>query len=83
MLILILASVALTGTLPESIGVMTALYDMDLSSNQLKGKLPAIDKLSNLRLFLLDQNKFTGTIAPTIRNLEHLGRYQIMTADEI
>jgi Leucine-rich repeat (LRR) protein len=71
--IALLHTTALTGTLPESIANMTALYDMDLSSNQLEGKLPNLEKLSNLRLFLLDQNKFTGTISPTIRNLQHLG----------
>jgi hypothetical protein len=53
---------------------MTALYDIDLSSNQLEGKLPKLEKLSNLRLFLLDQNKLTGTIGPNIRNLQHLGK---------
>ncbi|CAB9498606.1 LRR receptor-like serine threonine-protein kinase At4g08850-like [Seminavis robusta] len=63
---------ALTGSLPESIGNMSALYDIDLSSNQLEGKLPKLDKLSNLRLFLMDQNIFTGTISPTVRKLEHL-----------
>jgi hypothetical protein len=65
----------LTGTLPASVGEMTALYMIDFGSNQLSGELPAsLFGLSELRLLFLDENRLSGTIPPRIGALVNLGR---------
>jgi len=65
---------ALTGSLPESLGDLTALYDVDLSSNHLTGSIPGsvLQGLTNLRLFMIDQNRFEGSFPEDIGKLEKL-----------
>ena len=53
--------------MPDTFGNMVSLYDVDLGSNQLSGSLAlSLQSLSNLRLLFADNNRFTGSIPPSI-----------------
>jgi len=56
------------------LGDLTALYDVDLSSNHLTGSIPGsvLQGLTNLRLFMIDQNRFEGSFPEDIGKLEKL-----------
>ncbi|KAL9249007.1 Leucine-rich repeat receptor protein kinase HPCA1-like protein [Drosera capensis] len=62
-----------TGNIPPSIGNLTKLYWLDMSDNQLSGSIPVsnattlgLDMLVNTKHFHFGQNKFSGTIPPTL-----------------
>ena len=64
----------LTGTLPGGLGNLTALEDLNLSSNQLHGPVfpPRWADLLNLRTLRLGSNQFSGPIPPALGNLSNL-----------
>lgn len=64
-----------SGEIPSSIGAMSRLYRLDLSSNFLSGKIPTKDlnKLTHLLTFRINRNKISGSISnlrlPNIQDL--------------
>ncbi|HRN54827.1 MAG TPA: T9SS type A sorting domain-containing protein [Agriterribacter sp.] len=59
----------LDGTLPASLGNLTAISDLYLSSNNLKGTIPnSIGNLLALTFLYLSYNKLEGSIPSTIGN---------------
>ena len=60
----------LTGTLPSSLGNLTALSGMSLAFNKLSGNIPSsIGNLSSLFVLDLSNNLFTGSIPASFTNL--------------
>ena len=74
--ILYFANNDLDGTLPSNYGNSPVLRDLFLSGNQLTGSIPDIEvgQLSKLTELLLEDNKFTGTMAESICNLRTDGQ---------
>ena len=67
----------LTGSLPDSISMMTKLIEVDLSENSLSGSIPrAFVALERLRVLKLGFNDFTGSlmdyVVPFLRELRVL-----------
>ena len=63
----------LVGTIPSSIGNLTALTKMDLWSNKLSGSIPSsIGNLTALTYLSFDTNQLTGLIPTEIGNLTNL-----------
>ena len=55
----------LTGTIPDSTGLLTALQSLDFSKDKLSGPIPsAIGRLQALKTLNLSANSFTGTALP-------------------
>ena len=66
----------LKGTIPTSIGQLTALQVLGLSSNELTGTIPAsIDQLTQLWNLALSSNKLTGSIPPSFVQLKALTHF--------
>ncbi|KAM3394119.1 hypothetical protein P3S68_003121 [Capsicum galapagoense] len=62
------------GRIPNDVGNLSSLLDIDLSGNNLVGSIPtSIGNLRDLERFNLSSNKFTGFIGDLIRKLQHLG----------
>eukprot|EP01124_Arcella_intermedia_P000727 TRINITY_DN10397_c1_g1_i1.p1 TRINITY_DN10397_c1_g1~~TRINITY_DN10397_c1_g1_i1.p1 ORF type:complete len:1129 (+),score=178.07 TRINITY_DN10397_c1_g1_i1:217-3387(+) len=60
----------LSGTIPEDIGYLSQLIELDLTDNELSGTLPgSIGNLSQLSILSLRGNKLSGTISKSIGNL--------------
>jgi Leucine-rich repeat (LRR) protein len=74
--ILYFANNNLDGTLPSNYGSSPVLRDLFLSGNQLSGTIPDIQagELSKLTEFLLEDNKFTGSMAESVCNLRTPGQ---------
>ena len=74
--ILYFASNNFDGTLPSNYGSSPALRDLFLSGNQLSGTIPEIQvgQLSMLTELLLEDNKFSGSMAESICNLRTDGQ---------
>ncbi|KAL2905835.1 hypothetical protein RDABS01_004545 [Bienertia sinuspersici] len=66
------------GALPDSFSMLTSLQSLDLSSNDIDGKIPLgicenpDGSTSNLKELYLQNNRFTGSIPPTIGNCSKL-----------
>ena len=61
------------GPIPESIGHLKKLNELDLSYNALNEEIPSkIGGLRNIRLLKLDNNQFSGVIPKKIGNLRTL-----------
>ncbi|KAL1814006.1 hypothetical protein ACET3Z_024071 [Daucus carota] len=70
---MILSTCKIQGRIPESIGNMTALVDLELSGNFFTGKIPAqIGLLKNLRMLELYYNQLVGEIPEELGNLTEL-----------
>ncbi|KAM3306645.1 hypothetical protein P3S67_013515 [Capsicum chacoense] len=62
------------GRIPNDVGNLSSLLDIDLSGNNLIGSIPtSIGNLRDLQRFNLSSNKFTGFIGDLIYKLQHLG----------
>lgn len=63
----------LKGTMPSSLGNISAMYSFQMGGNQLTGTLPSsIGKLTNLNGFSLYDNQLTGTLPASFSNLKQL-----------
>jgi Leucine-rich repeat (LRR) protein len=63
----------LAGTLPSSMGRLTALQTLDLSSNHLQGSLPAsLGDMASLVLLDLDSNRLEGSLPLSLGKLPQL-----------
>jgi len=70
---LIVSNVALIGTIPTSINLLTQLSYLDFSNTGLTGSIPAqIGDLSQLKILLLDNTNLTGVIPSTITKLSNM-----------
>ena len=68
-----LSNNGLTGTLPPSLGNLSALTDLDLSNNSIGGSLPSeLGNLGALTHLNLGQNSFTGNLPSSLGNLTQL-----------
>lgn len=74
--ILYFANNNLDGTLPSNFGNSPVLRDLFLSGNQLTGTVPDIQvgQLTKLTELLLEDNKFTGSMAESVCNLRTEGQ---------
>ncbi|XP_047267435.1 LRR receptor-like serine/threonine-protein kinase RGI5 [Capsicum annuum] len=62
------------GRIPNDVGNLSSLLDIDLPGNNLVGLIPtSIGNLRDLQRFNLSSNKFTGFIGDLICKLQHLG----------
>lgn len=70
-----LSGLGLNGTiLPGTLGALSALASLDLSSNSLTGEIPSdIFSLSSLSTLNLADNRFTGVLPDSVGNLPQLG----------
>ena len=63
----------LAGTIPDSLGDLTNLEELNLTFNSLVGTIPdSLGKLANLRILALRDNDLTGTIPASLGNLRNL-----------
>ena len=68
----------ITGSLPDSIGSLSSLNNLILSSNSFSGSLPdSIGSLSSLISLALDVNRFTGSLPDSIGSLSSLYYLQL------
>ncbi|MCF8357116.1 MAG: T9SS type A sorting domain-containing protein [Prolixibacteraceae bacterium] len=68
----------LTGNLPDSVGNLTGLGELNLSNNQLTGELPdTIGYLTSLSELYLNNNRFSGTLPESITLLNNLRKLYI------
>ncbi|PHT49642.1 hypothetical protein CQW23_09389 [Capsicum baccatum] len=62
------------GRIPNEVGNLSSLLDLDLPRNNLVGSIPtSIGNLRSLQQFNLNNNKLTGFIGDHICQLQHLG----------
>ncbi|PHU19078.1 hypothetical protein BC332_10229 [Capsicum chinense] len=67
-------SCKIKGHIPNEVGNINSLLDLDLSENNLVGSIPtSIGDLRNLQQFNLSSNKLTGFIGDHICKLHYLG----------
>ena len=70
---LILNNSGLFGPIPQEIGYLTNLTDLNLYWNQLTGSIPSeLGYLTNLEMLSLGENELTGSIPPELGNLTNL-----------
>jgi Leucine-rich repeat (LRR) protein len=71
----------LTGTIPDSLGLLTALQSLDFSKDKLSGPIPsAIGRLQALKSLNLSANSFSGSLPDSIGMLTNLGILNIHNA---
>lgn len=63
----------LNGTIPESLGTLSGLTQIDFRDNELAGEIPgALGNLSNLLSLNLTGNRLTGTVPEVLENLSKI-----------
>ena len=68
-----LPNLALDGTIPETISLLTDLTHIDLSKNALVGSIPeSFYALTQLKSIYLYKNKLQGTLSNGVANLQNL-----------
>ncbi|RHN62208.1 putative non-specific serine/threonine protein kinase [Medicago truncatula] len=67
-----LTNAGLVGTLPPSIGHLTALSHLWLGGNKLTGTIPDLSGLKELETLHLENNKFEGKLPPSTEKLPKL-----------
>lgn len=67
-----LADNAFTGPLPPSMSQMTKLYYAILSNNEFSGDLPSLAGMTDLGVFVIDVNRFSGPFPMQLTNLTNL-----------
>lgn len=68
----------LVGTLPTTVGGLSALVRLNLHTNQLSGSIPAsIGNITTLEQLWLFSNQMTGTLPTSIGNLSNLSHFGI------
>ncbi|KAK9800253.1 hypothetical protein WJX73_007523 [Symbiochloris irregularis] len=67
-----------SGTLPSSLGQLTALKTLWLGTNQLQGSIPSglFNQLTNMLDFVLDDNYFSGTV-PSMAGMKSIARFSV------
>ncbi|RVW27706.1 MDIS1-interacting receptor like kinase 2 [Vitis vinifera] len=69
----------LSGSIPQEIGLLRLLYDLDLSFNNLNGSIPSsIGNLSGLSFLDLHYNRLSGFIPLEMNNITHLKELQLV-----
>ncbi|MEQ9298225.1 MAG: T9SS type A sorting domain-containing protein [Cyclobacteriaceae bacterium] len=69
----------LTGTLPDEIGYLLGLKNLDLERNDITGDIPnTIGKLLSLQVLNMPQNQFSGSIPEEMTELVNLEFLQLM-----
>ncbi|XP_049394847.1 receptor kinase-like protein Xa21 [Solanum stenotomum] len=62
------------GQIPNEVGNLSSILDLDLSNNNLIGSIPTSTRyLRNLQRLYLNNNKLTGFIGDNLCKLQHLG----------
>ncbi|KAI3833424.1 hypothetical protein MKX03_019919 [Papaver bracteatum] len=70
----------LSGTIPQEIGELSSITDLELSTNYLTGPIPTyICNLSNLKVLYLHQNQLSGAIPRDIGRLRSLVQFIMHT----
>ncbi|KAL3684150.1 hypothetical protein R1sor_002172 [Riccia sorocarpa] len=64
-----LSNYSLTGTIPSSVGDLTALTDLWLDNNRIQGAIPDLSKLTKLKTLHLQNNFMSGGIPSTLASL--------------
>lgn len=74
---------ALTGTLPTTLGQLTAMVQMWFYDNLLTGQIPTeLGRLSRMGILQVEENAFTGSMPDEVcTNTEFLGALDTLGAD--
>ncbi|KAG0483439.1 hypothetical protein HPP92_011523 [Vanilla planifolia] len=67
-----LTNMGLSGSLPPSIGNLTALTDLSFAHNNISGNIPDLRRLRRLERLHLQSNHFNGSIPLSLGNLTNL-----------
>lgn len=72
----------LSGHIPEELGDVVSLEQIDLAHNRFNGPVPeSIGALSNLQSLILDENKLSGRLPENIISLPKLQLLQLKNND--
>nr|DAD26302.1 TPA_asm: hypothetical protein HUJ06_027770 [Nelumbo nucifera] len=75
---IILRNNSFFGIIPEEIGKLKELEELDLGYNNFSGPLPSeLGNNLSLAILLLDNNSFLDTISPELRELNFISEHQI------
>lgn len=76
------ASNGLSGNLPESLSLLTKLYEFDVSDNSLVGQIPAVlGDCINLSTLYLQDNKLEGNVPAELGNLVNIQKMNLKLSD--
>ncbi|KAH0869484.1 hypothetical protein HID58_076506 [Brassica napus] len=62
----------IAGTLPQDLGKLSNLVEVDLQDNDFSGPIPDLSGLQYLRLFNVEHNMLTGVVPPSFTGLKTL-----------